>query len=311
MTLFLTDKELDDLPLMPAALRAVEAALAERARGKLVAPPRSIMEFPGFGDLVFTVGGSVGERPVVGFRVYDTFDGPQHAQITAVWSADNARLLGVIVGERLGEIRTGAIGGVAIRHMSAPQAELVGIIGTGRQARTQLLAAAAVRKLRRVRVFSRHEESRRQFAVEMQELIGLPVEPVASARAAVEDADIVICATSSKVPVLEAGWLKAGAHVNTVGPKTASGHELSVDVAERATTIATDSLAQVSAYGEPFFLDGTTSAARIIELGAITSGKIAARQRPGDITLFCSVGLAGTEVLVAAAIFEMIAAASA
>lgn len=90
-----------------------------RAGNRLISPPRHHVSFPDRGDLVFTVGGVLGDKPLAGFRVYETFDGAEHSQIVAVWSADNAKLKGIVLGERLGNLRTGAIGGVAIRHLRA------------------------------------------------------------------------------------------------------------------------------------------------------------------------------------------------
>jgi ornithine cyclodeaminase/alanine dehydrogenase-like protein (mu-crystallin family) len=293
--IILTDDDVDLLRDMPVALEAVEAALRTKAVGGLVAPPRHGVGFPGSGKLLFTIGG---DARVAGFRVYDTFAGPAHTQVTAVWSTETAELLGLVLGDRLGELRTGAIGGIAVREMSAPGATTIGIVGSGQQARSQLLAAAAVRPLTRCRIFSRDPVRRRRFAQEMSDLLGFSVEPVDAAEDAVNGADIVICATASPTPVLDAAWLKPGAHVNTVGPKTRAGHEIGVDVAQRASVIATDSLAQTRAYAEPFFLEGA-DADRMVELADIVAGQSSGRNHPDDITLFCSTGLAGTEVLVA------------
>jgi len=190
--------------------------------------------------------------------------------------------------------------------MSPPDATTVGIIGSGQQARAQLEAASLVRRLSHVRIYSRSERNRYQFALEMEERLGLPVEPVDSPCDAVRDADIVICATSSLTPVLKAEWLKPGAHINTVGPKMVNEYELELDVAAAAHLIATDSPEQVKAYKMPFFLEGTPSAERLVDLAAIVSGKLAAREGPGQTTLFCSVGLAGTEVLVGARILDVL-----
>ncbi len=131
MTRVVTDLELSGWPVMPVALEAIEAALAARAAGQLVAPPRHFVGFAGLGSLVFTIGGTTGAEPLAGFRAYDTFGRPQHEQLVAVWSAETGELQGVFVGTLLGEIRTGAIGGIAIHHMSAPDAALVGILGSG------------------------------------------------------------------------------------------------------------------------------------------------------------------------------------
>ncbi len=303
MPTILGDEDVARLIDMATAIEAVEQAFQARIAGTLVAPPRHDVAFPGHGNLVFTVGGVVGKDAVAGFRVYDTFEGdsPQRSQMVAVWDARTGALQGVVLGDRLGRLRTGAIGGVAIRYMASPTAEIVAVIGSGAQARTQLEAAAAVRRLRAVRVYSRSAENRAAFASEMAGNLGLAVTPVATARDAVDGADIVLCATTSAVPVIDAAWLAPNAHINTVGPKTRTQHELGPEVAERATVIATDSLEQSRAYREPFFLDGSPAMARMIDLAELVSGNAVARRAGDAMTLFCSVGLAGTEVLVAAA----------
>jgi ornithine cyclodeaminase len=302
----LKDEDLSPVDIMRGAINALETAFRAKAAGELVSPPRHHVSFPKRGDVVFTVGGIDGERPLAGFRAYETFAGGQHSQVVAVWRADTAELQGIILGERLGQIRTGAIGGVAIRHLSAPTARTVGIVGSGAQARTQLIAAAAVRNISSARVFSRNSRNCAAFAEEMQLQLGIAVEPVTSAAKAVADADIVLCATSSDMPVIEASELRAGVHINTIGPKTLKGHELGLDVADMASIIATDSPEQTRAYASPFFLSGTMHEERMLDLAAIIAGHASGRTSPLDITLFCSVGLAGTEVIVAAAIFDAI-----
>jgi ornithine cyclodeaminase/alanine dehydrogenase-like protein (mu-crystallin family) len=304
VTKILRDEDLVGSALMGVAIDALETAFLARAGNRLVSPPRHHVSFPDQGDLVFTVGGILGDKPLAGFRVYETFGGTEHSQIVAVWSADDARLKGIVLGERLGSLRTGAIGGLAIRHLSAPDARIVGILGSGAQARTQLAAAAAVRKLDRARVYSRDEKNRAAFAAEMQHALGLEVDPVGSACEAVDDADIVICATTSQTPVVHARDLKPGVRVNTVGPKTLRGYELGLDVADAAAVIATDSPEQAHAYASPFFLAGSGNEDRLADLADIIAGKAAGRGSLGETTLFCSVGLAGTEVVVASAILD-------
>jgi ornithine cyclodeaminase len=305
MTTILTDADLERLPTMKIALGAIEQAFRANARGELISPPRHHVSFGKFGDLVFTIGGSIGDATPAGFRVYDTFGASNPTQIVAVWSAKDAELEGIVLGKKLGEIRTGAIGGIAIKYMSAPDAKQLGLIGAGHQARTQLEAAASVRDLELVRVHSRNPEKRSAFASEMQRRLNMEVRPVDNAQAAVEGADIVVCATTSPVPVVATEWLKPGTHINTVGPKTRNAHELGFDIAEKASVIATDSIEQIQAYPEPFFLPEEFDADQVIDLADIVSGRVQIRQEAPQTTLFCSTGLAGTEVFLAS---ELVAA---
>lgn len=287
-------------------IAGIEAALMAKAKGTLTAPARMKVPFAGRGDLVFTVGGESGGRAVAGFRAYHTFprrvqDG---AQLTAVWDQNSGGLKGIVVGDLLGEIRTGAIGGVAVKLLARADADSIAIIGSGAQARTQLAAAAAVRTLRIVRVFSRSPENRQRFAEEMGRKLGLSIQASASVKEAVRDAAIVICATDSRQPVIQSSWIAPGTHVTTVGPKQQGQHELDLDIAVNADVIVTDSPAQIAAYDPLFFLQGTLHMDRVIDLADIVAGKRAGRERAEDITLFCSAGLAGTEVLLADRLLE-------
>jgi ornithine cyclodeaminase len=176
------------------------------------------------------------------------------------------------------------------------------VIGAGAQAETQIDAAARVLKLEEIRVFSRSAEGRTAFAEAAVRRTGVTTSAVESAEKAVTGADVVILATTSRSPVIQAGWLKAGAHINTLGPRGRSGSEVGAELAERAALIATDSPEQIAALPEPHVFAGTAAMARILDLSALVAGGAPARTDPDAISLFCSVGLAGTEVAVAAAI---------
>ncbi len=304
MVKLLGDCDLVGHGVMARAIDVMELAFRARLDNKIVSPPRHHVSFGKHGDLIFTVGGILGEAPLAGFRVYDTFQNSKQSQIVAVWSTKEGRLKGLVLGERLGAIRTGAIGGVAIRHLSSQNAKSVAVIGSGVQARTQLAAAAAVRAISTVRVHSRDVVNRNAFAEEMQRDLSVEVTPVDSVAKATMDADIVICATSSRIPILHTADLTPGTHVNTVGPKLVGGHEIGLDVADTAKIIATDAPEQTRAYVSPFFLAGTRHENRMVDLAELVSTPGKTRSSPEDITLFCSVGLAGTEVLLASALLD-------
>jgi len=303
----LTDEDILPLLDMQQLIPLMEEFLRARYAGETVTPPRHGVDFPPFGTLMFTIGGlNTADRALAGFRVYDTFptaDGAFDAQTLAVWDSRRGALLGMIVGWALGAWRTGAIGGVAIKHMSRPNAQRCAVLGTGKQARTQLLAAAACRPLAEVRVYSRDPERRRRFAAELAPIIDCDVQAAVSAQEAVEQVDLVICATNSKTPVLETNWLSPGTHVNALGPKILNAHELPTDIAGRVTFLATDSIEQANGYPEPHFLAGTSAWRRLQDLATLVAAP--AQARPDDgISLFSSCGLAGTEILVAAHLLE-------
>jgi alanine dehydrogenase len=85
-------------------------------------------------------------------------------------------------------------------------------------ARTALEAFVAVRPIEEVRVYSRTQANRENYAREMSAKLGISVEPVANARDAVRGADILASTTDSMAPIVQAEWLEPGMHVVAIGP---------------------------------------------------------------------------------------------
>lgn len=276
------------------AVRAMRAAVLAHHEGTVQAPPRVRADLGG-GHLVFTAG-HLREQELFGFRVYDTLVGAQ--QLVAVWDARDGELAALVHGAELGARRTGAIGAVAVDVAAGPGPVRVGIVGAGTQAWTQLWAMLAVREVEEVVVAARRPGRAEVFARRAADELGVRTRAAGTVEDAVRDRDVVIVATNSAVPVLDAGWIAPGTHVNTVGPKTASRHDVPAALAHRASVVLTDSLAQAASYPEPHIFAVDT----MVDLGAVLAGAVAVRTRPDRITVFSSVGLAGTEVALAAAL---------
>jgi ornithine cyclodeaminase len=293
--LLLTDDDIAARLDAPTAVGAMRDALLAAHRGALIAPPRATATLEG-GRLVMTAGHLADEW--YGFRSYDTFGHEPGEQLVVLHDARTGRIRAIAVGAEIGSRRTGAIGGVAVDALARPDAATLGVVGAGRQAWTQVWAAAAVRDLRAVSIYSRTPAARAAFADRVRAELGIPAVAAGSAAEAVAGRDLVILATTSPTPVIAATDLAPGAHVNAVGFKQHGRAELGLDLLARAGTIATDSPAQAAAYEPPMIVVGTPHERRMRALGAVLDGAAPGRAAPDEVTLFCSVGLAGTEVFL-------------
>ncbi|MBQ1073726.1 ornithine cyclodeaminase family protein [Micromonospora sp. C31] len=281
-----------DAPTTVAAMR--DALLAAYA-GRLVAPPRAAAPLGG-GRMVLTAGHLAGEW--YGFRSYDTFGHPQSEQVVVLHDGRTGAVRAVAVGEELGSRRTGGLGGIAVDALARPDAATLGVIGSGGQAWTQVWAAAAVRPLREVTVHSRSAARREAFAARVRAELGVPARAVDSARAAVRDRDVVVLATTAVTPVLDATDLAPGTHVNAVGFKQVDRHEFGTDLLDAADLLVTDSPAQAAAYDPPMLAALPAYAGRLRDLGAVLAGAVLGRTGADQVSVFCSTGLAGTEVFL-------------
>jgi len=282
--------------LADEVVRLMRDALAAAHRWELHGPARTWLEL---GAARFAVTAGAVHGGDAGFRVYGGW-GPGSDQLTALWNAAG-RLDAVVLGSALASMRTGALGGAAVELLARPDSRRLAVIGTGTVAWWQLWASIGRRPFDEVRVFSRDAARRDAFAARVSGELGVAATAAASAEDAVRDADVVIVSTTSRTPVIDAAWLAPGAHVSSTGPKFLGGSEVPEDLVARADLVVSDSPQQAHGDREPWF-----SQRPLTHLGAVVAGELAARHGDADLTVYCSTGLAGTEVLLARHILERV-----
>ena len=238
----------------------------------------------------------------MGYKAYTTSKKGTNFHV-ALYDGKTGSQLALIQADYLGQVRTGAASGVATQYMARPDAQEVGLFGSGKQARTQLQAVCAVRKVRRVQVYSPNEERRRQFAQEMTDLCQCEIEPVPRPEMAAEDKDIVITATTSREPVLNGHWIAEGTHLNVIGSNFLGKAEVDAVTVRRCESIVVDSKDQARIEAGDFVAaleEGSIHWADIHELGQVIVGRYTGRAHSQDVTLFKSLGLALEDIAVAA-----------
>jgi alanine dehydrogenase len=306
MTLLLTEADVRSLLTMPIALEVVEDSLRLQGNGELVLQPRRRIKLPDNALLHYMAAGD-SSRGYMGMKIYTVARGGARF-VVPLFRSTTGEMAALIEADALGQIRTGAATGVATKYLANPGARAAAIIGTGYQARTQLEAVAAVRRLERVRAFGRDPQRRENFCREMGARIGVAVEPAGSGEEAVKGADIVITATSATEVVLTGAQVAPGMHINAMGANWPQKRELDATAVARAQKIVVDSIEQskmeagdlIQAFGED---ESRWNAVR--ELAQIVAGKEPGRTSADQITLFKSNGIATWDLAAAVRVYEM------
>jgi alanine dehydrogenase len=211
-----------------------------------------------------------------------------------LFDAETGALLAMVESDVLGQIRTGAACGLATRAMARPESRLGVVIGSGRQAGTQLEAMCLVRPLERVKVIGRNAERGAAFIAKMQPKVKAQLEFSTDGAAAVRDADVVSTITSAAEPVLLGAWLKPGTHVNAAGSNHATRREIDAELVRRSSIIAVEDVAQAKVESGDLLLaerEGTFEWPRAVKFADIIAGTIPGRTSPDQITLFESLGV--------------------
>lgn len=315
MTLLLSNDDVLRVLAPEPCIDALEIAFRDLAAGEAVNRPRSHTYTPlgeGHWYLFKSMDGAIPRLGVQAIRMSSDHthefardgkrrreklamaSGGRYVGLVMLFDIRTLEPLAIIQDGELQRMRVGCTSALAAKHLALPDARVVGLIGSGWQATTQLLALVKVRDLREIRAYSTNAERLRVFCRDMASRLGRDVKPVASTREAIEGADIVACATNSHDPVLDGEWLAPGQHVGSV-----QSHELDWRTLERAALIVVRSREAATFHhppgnapveaGEIKRLDERL-AAKVAELGEVIVGR-SGRRSPSDITLFTGGGL--------------------
>ena len=304
MTLHINEAEVRQVLDMPLALRAVEDVLRKQATEEVVVHPRRRFELAhgGFFHYMAAADYSAG---FVAMKQY-TYVRGRLQFLVPLYEMATGGLLAVIEADYMGQLRTGAASGVAAKYLARENSRIAAIIGTGGQARTQLEAVAAVRKLESARVCGRDAARREKLCQEMSAKLGIPVTPSGSSSEAVRGADIVCTATTSLQPVVFGADLTPAAHINAIGANHSHKRELDDEAVASADVIVVDSVEQsrqeagdliIAFKGDEICWTG------VKKLCDVVAGKVSGRTSNTEVTLFKSNGIASWDLAVAMRVY--------
>jgi ornithine cyclodeaminase len=317
--LVLSQSDIAQLLPMRECIDVMADALSGLTRGAAIVPLRQVLRLPDGKSAFAVMPAYLAQPAALGAKVITVFPDnhgtafDSHQGAVLLFEAEHGSLAAVMDASSITAIRTAAVSGLATRLLAREDATELAILGTGVQARTHLEAVRAVRRVTRVRVWSRSRDAVRTFADRESRRHGLRIEPASSAREAVEGADIVCTVTASREPVLAGEWLRDGAHVNAVGASLPIARELDTAAMARARLYVDRRESALNEAGD-FLIprrEGAISDDHIVgEIGEVLLDRVPGRRNPHELTVFKSLGLAVEDVAAAAYVYERATAES-
>jgi alanine dehydrogenase len=292
---------------MREAIDLLEKTLAHEAHGSTSVSPKFTTEFEGGAMRVLFAADS--DAGYCAMKAYHSIDGVGTRYVVLLYSLKDGKLLALIDGRLITDLRTGAASGVAARKVPLTAPVTVGLIGSGNQARTQLESLAAVYKVESAAVYSPTLARRETFAAEMSAKLGFPVTPVNSAEAAVRGRQVVATASNARndEPVVRGEWLEDCRLLCAVGNTRPQFAEVDVESFRRAGIVIVDSAHALEEAGElrQAIAAGALPETKRATLAQIVSG--AASVPPEGLVVFKSVGMALQDLALATHYYEKLA----
>ena len=303
--MFISEEQVASLIDMRGAIEALERGLTAEARGEAANMLKTHAAWEA--STLHAIGAVFPKAGFAGTKTWAHTPGGA-SPLLILFDANNGAVRGIIEAFNLGKLRTAAASGVATRRLARQDADDLAIIGTGKQAFTQVQAVCAVRPIRRISVFSPNEEHRIGFAARLEKEFDAEVLVSKSVRDAVRSASIVTTITRAREPFLHSEMLAPGTHINAVGAILPGRAELAPDVLSRCTQIVSDSPAQAQKLSQEL-IEGLGSDPdkwkNVRPLAELVTTR-GARDSDDDLTLLKSLGTGVLDLSLGIEIFQRV-----
>jgi ornithine cyclodeaminase/alanine dehydrogenase-like protein (mu-crystallin family) len=304
--LFLDEACVRQLVTMEDALVAVEEVFGEQGRGQAMNVPR--VRAPVKGGTLRITAAVLSYRGYYGVKVSSTAVFHTNAgRMFCLYREESGELCAVVQVFAMGALRTGAASGIATQYLANTDAAVLGVLGSGRQARTQVDAVCAVRAIREIRVWSKTPANREAFCDDLKKYYKIKILSSDTAEQAVRGSDVLVTATTATTPIVQGAWLQRGVHINAIGANYEHRRELDSAAVAAASFIATDDTEQVRYESTDIaapVAEGVLGWDQVHSLGDVVAGKLKGRSAREDITLFKSLGVAIEDVALAVRAYE-------
>lgn len=300
MAIYIDNEQVRELLPMGECIQAMEDAFRHEAGGLGGSLVRQTLFYPG-GRQRLMIGSSPG-FDTYGFKTYGG-----GVNLVLAFSTSEHSLEAIVESRVLSEIRTGAVAGLATKHMANEDASSIGVIGSGLQAKAQVEAICAVRPITKVKVYTRTAENRETFAAELRDDLELDAVAVESAEECIAGSDVIVTATGSREPVFQAEWLSPGAHINAIGATTPGRREIDEATVGRCDVVVVESVAQAKVEcGELMVAEdrGQFQWSQAVEMRHLVTGLAGRRPSREAITLFNGLGVAMEDTAAAGVVLR-------
>ena len=300
---------------MEQAVEAMKSAFASFSSGEARVPLRTRLDVPAEDGAVLFMPSFVPPSGDLAVKIVSVFPGnPErglptiHALVLAL-DPETGRPIALFEGASLTALRTGAASGAATDLLARSDAAVLAVFGSGPQARTQATAVCCVRPIAEIRIFSFDAQGARAMADAWAGPGGIQaaVRIARSPEEALDRADVVCTATTSRTPVFPDRAVRPGTHINAIGAFTPEMQEIDPDTIVRARLFVDSRQAVLAEAGDlivPIRQGRLSESAIVAELGEVAAGKHPGRSSRDEITLFKSVGLAVQDSVAAGAILR-------
>lgn len=311
--LLLTRNDLKKVLSMREAIDAVEKAFLEFYHEKAEAPLRTIIEIEKHNGFLLYMPSYLKESEALAIKVVSLYAQNPKKGLPSVLATillndpETGKPLALMEGTYITAMRTGAASGVATKYLARKNAKIVGIIGAGVQARTQLWAVCEVREIEEAIVYDLNENRAKSFAEEMSNELGIEILTAPNPKDVAKNVDILIVATTATRPVISGEWIQNGTHINSIGWMGKDARELDSETVKRSKLVVDSREGVLSESGDILIpiQEGIIDETHIYaELGEIVAGDKAGRKHDEEITLFKSVGLAIEDAITAKLAYE-------
>jgi alanine dehydrogenase len=304
--LWLEQSDVKSVIDMSLTLDAVEHGFFEHGLKKVQMPPKSYLYFNKHNGDLRTMPSFMEEQDIAGVKIVNVHTNNREKGLPTVMgvivlnSTQTGAPLAVMDGTHITDMRTGAAGGVAAKYLARKDSRVVGMVGTGGQARTQLLALSKVMDIEEVKMTCRNISHCTSFESDMKQVIDADFSSKDSIRD-VCDCDVLITTTPVRKPLVMSEWVREGTHINAIGADARGKQELDPALLKRSTVIV-DDIVQASHSGEinvPFSTGIISQSDIHAEIGEVIAGIKQGRRSDDDITIFDSTGLAIQDLVTA------------
>lgn len=310
-TIILNQSEVLSLLNSDEVLSAVEDAFRAYGMRKVQMPPKSYLFYERYSGDLRTMPAYIETPEATGVKIVNvhTKNGskkmPTVMAVVLLNDPENGYPIAMMNGTHLTALRTGAAGAIASKYLSRQNSSIIGFVGCGVQAQTQLQMHVLVRNITAVRIFDTNPEIQQNFANWISSHFNIDVDAAAS----VEDAcrcDILNTLTPVKSPVVKREYIRSGMHINAIGADAPGKEELDPEILKLAKVVV-DDWEQAHHSGEinvPCERGNFARSDLYGELGQIVAGLTPGRTNDEDITIFDSTGLAIQDIAVAHLVYQ-------